>query len=150
MSTRPHHPVMVHFGEAPKLPERFDLVHLGLGLGLYAVAHLVETGEAVGPYMVCRQHARLLIPVPTGTADTLWDSTRDEYSRHTTVMTIKCGQSYSKHCASYIWVEQLGPGPRAKATDSGALHSAINTQRSRLARGAGKLPDPSVREVCHA
>ncbi|MFF3127099.1 hypothetical protein ACFVRD_33435 [Streptomyces sp. NPDC057908] len=152
LSTRPLHPVMVHFGEDPSLPDVFDVVRVGLALGLNAIAHLVDTRQAVGPYLGCREHATLLIPVKSGTADS-WGAPYSDYSdcsRHTTVSTIRCGQSYGRSCRSCVWVEQFSLGARMTTTDPVALKGALSLQRSRLARGAGQLAVSPVRDVCHA
>ncbi|MFB6984484.1 hypothetical protein [Streptomyces sp. NPDC056304] len=152
LSTRPLHPVMVYFGEDPSLPDVFDVVRVGLALGLNAISHLVETRQAVGPYLACRQHATLLIPVESGAADG-WGapySDYSDYSRYTTVRTIRCGQSYGRSCRSCVWVEQLSLGDRVAITDPVALKGALSLQRSRLARGAVQLGVSPVRDVCHA
>ncbi|MEU9763481.1 hypothetical protein AB0D98_27950 [Streptomyces sp. NPDC047987] len=140
---------MVHFGKAPSLPAAFDVVRVGLALGLNAIAQLVETGKEVGPYLACRQHATLLIPVKSGTADG-WIETHAKCSRHTTVRTIRCEQSYGGSCASCVWVEQLSLGAGAATTDPVALYEALSAQRERLGRGSVQWDVSPVREVCHA
>ncbi|MFF4179849.1 hypothetical protein [Streptomyces sp. NPDC001750] len=134
-------PLTVQYGEAPRspvLPDVFDVVRVGLGLGLRAVDHLAETKRAAGPFLRCRLHSVLLIPVDFGSADR-WRAPHSECSRHTTVETIRCGQGYDPACQSRVWVEPLGLKTCA-VTDSVALHDVLSLQRSRLARGAWQSP----------
>jgi hypothetical protein len=143
--------VTVQFGETPYplvLPDVFDVVRVGLSLGLHAVDHLIETEQAVGPFLACRLHGALLMPVESGSVDR-WSAPHSECSRHSTVRTIRCVQGYGPPCQSRVWVELLERGACAATTDPAALHEALSLRRSHLRRSVGTPALSPVREVCH-
>ncbi|MFF8617918.1 hypothetical protein [Streptomyces sp. NPDC015350] len=140
------HGVTVGFGAEPhrELPAVFSAVRVSMAVGLSAIAHLRETRQPVGPFLVCRQHHTVLILMESGAADS-WYAAHSECSRHTTVRTLRCEPGYGPLCRAGVWVEPPGPG-KGPVTDQEALHHALSEMRSPTIRG-GKGP---LREVCCA
>lgn len=138
------HAWRIQFGEAPlppRLPNDFDIVRVGVGLGMASVDSMVDASREVGPLLFCLTHQVLLIPVGSGTADR-WGAPHSVCSRGRTLQCLTKG--YQSPCRARFWV--CGPEPTAAAvTESAALHESLSQTRARMRRVNGTRR----REVCH-
>ncbi|MFD4945541.1 hypothetical protein ACFWNT_24175 [Streptomyces sp. NPDC058409] len=124
----------------------FDAVRVSKRLGLLAISHLLKNREVVSPYLACRRHPTVLIPVELGTADT-WIAAHSECIRHTPAQPLTCLPGDAAACQSRAWVDPLGLGveaARTVTTGAAVLHDALSLQRSPAVRRE-KRP---VSEVC--
>ncbi|WP_093802112.1 hypothetical protein [Streptomyces sp. Wb2n-11] len=144
------HPWQLHFSESPlppALPRAFDVVHVGMGLGMSALTTMLDTKQAVGPLLCCTTHRMLLVPVESGTAD-LW---RAAHSACTTGSRLMCvTQGYQRSCPPRLWVAPPEP-LAASITAPTGLYDALSLMRARMRQPAVRPPSGTpAREVCHA
>lgn len=100
----------------------------------------------VGPYLVCRRHSTVLIPVEIGAADT-WIAAHSDCVRHIPAQPLMCVPGDAAACESRAWVDPLGLGAGAAArvtTGADVLHDALSLQRSPAIRRERR----PVSEVC--
>ncbi|MCX5103602.1 MULTISPECIES: hypothetical protein [unclassified Streptomyces] len=114
-------------------------------MGTLAINYLIGQGGGVGPYLGCRLHSLMLIPVTAGTGEK-WGAAHSECVPDRTSETVTCEPAYGRRCQSYIWVDPLGLAPDGVLTDRVGLHNALSLRRSHMLRSAGR---PTMREVCH-
>ncbi|MGY3056193.1 hypothetical protein ACVWZD_000437 [Streptomyces sp. TE3672] len=113
-------------------------------MGALAVNYLIGQGCRVGPYLGCRLHSLMLIPVAAGTGE-MWGAAHSECVPDRTSETVMCEPAYGRRCQSYIWVDPLGLAVDGVLTDRVGLHNALSLRRSHMVRSAGW---PPLREVC--
>jgi hypothetical protein len=129
----------------PGLPPSFGAVRVGLGLGTLAINYLIAQGNRVGPYLGCRLHSMMLVPVSAGAAE-LWKAAHSECIPDRTSRTIACEPAYGRRCESCIWVDPLGLAAAEVVTDWRQLHHALCLQRSPVVHA----DRPPVREGPYA
>ncbi|MGW7199407.1 hypothetical protein [Streptomyces chryseus] len=128
------------------LPPDFDIVHVGMGLGLSGLDSMIDRGQAVGPSLYCITHRMLLIPVGAGTAD-LW---RASHSLCTKGPRLAClRQGYQRRCDTRFWAAPSAPLASA-ITAPAELHEALSLTRARMQHPENRSPFITQgREVCH-
>lgn len=128
----------------PVLPRDYDIVRVGMGLGLAAIDTLIDEGQPVGPLLCCIEHHKLLVPVRAGTAH-WWGAPHSD-----------CEDGPAQPCQTHgpwsacrrMWA--VPPGPRQTATtEPGALHHHLSQVRARMRNVSGRPQGARVREVCH-
>lgn len=138
------HAWQIQFGEAPlppRLPRDFDIVRVGVGLGMASVDLMVDQSREVGPLLCCLTHQVLLIPVGSGTADR-WGA---PHSVCSSGRSLQCPtKGYQLPCRARFWASV--PEPTAAAvTESAALHESLSQTRA----GMRRVCRARRREVCH-
>ncbi|MFF3730747.1 hypothetical protein ACFYXM_10620 [Streptomyces sp. NPDC002476] len=127
-------------GETPEnaLPPSYDIVGMGLGLGLPTIDYLADTEAMVGPLKYCLTHLRLFVPVESGTADWWWPSQAE------------CSSGTAAQCPSGGCRTQWVASPKAAlpaTTAARALHDALCRMRSRM-RSPQRQLGWQARETC--
>ncbi|CAM5502316.1 MULTISPECIES: hypothetical protein [Streptomyces] len=146
LSTR--HLWQLGFAEIPRplaLPRDYDVVRVGMGLGLTAIEMMIDQGHHVGPLLCCIQHHKLLVPVRAGTAH-WWGAPHSDCGRGPAQRCETCGGLAA--CRSRLWMLPAGP-LAAATTEPGALHHHLSQMRSRLRDVSSQPQGARVRETCH-
>ncbi|KNE83397.1 hypothetical protein ADZ36_05760 [Streptomyces fradiae] len=128
---RTRHAWQLSFGETPRpstLPRTFDVVRVGMGLGLPAIDAVIDSNGQVGPVLGCGTHRSLLIPVEAGTAH-LWGA---PHSVCDAGAALWCGtDGEPSFCHNRVWMSR--PEPLAHPTTGHrTLHNHLSLMRDRM------------------
>jgi len=112
-------------GDLSLLGPGLDSVETSASLGMTALERLLEESSPVGPVLECLVHTRVLVPVPSGTAD-WWEAAHSTCRRG----VWECECSVDPH-ASRCVLQWLAPGTGAVVTEPQRLHESLSMCRSR-------------------
>lgn len=110
-------------GDLSLLGSGLDSVETSAFIGIAALEWLLEESSPVGPALQCLAHARMLIPVPAGTAG--WWAAAHSSCRPG---IRECdADPYAPRCV----LQWLAPGKAAVVTEPQRLHEMLSRCRSR-------------------
>ncbi|MFF7098299.1 hypothetical protein ACFY9A_38875 [Streptomyces rubradiris] len=136
------------FAEIPRplaLPRDYDVVRVGMVLGLTTIETMIDEAHRVGPLLCCLEHRRLLVPVRAGTAH--WWGAPHSDCVDGAVRQCRTDGGLAG-CHSRLWM--LPAGRLASATtEPGALHHYLSQTRSQFRDVSGHSQAADLREACH-